>query len=127
MSAARGVNGEPDLSLLLHALASPATVFVLGAGASAPEVPTVSQLPAYLRPFARYLTSIPATGLPDSPLRKLIAPLIEEAKVATSLEQVWPGMMTAGTIAVLIEDMIARAHRRRLPQYDVFRLFNIHG
>jgi hypothetical protein len=33
--------------------------------------------------------------------------------------------MTSATVAVLLEEHIARAHWKRLPQYDVFRLFPI--
>lgn len=113
-----------DVTLLLNALAGHDTVFVLGAGASAPDIPTVSQLPGRFAPFAKQLSSFPAGPLPDSPLRRLIGPLIEEAKQATTMEQVWPGMMTAGTVAVLIEDMISCAHSKRFAQYEVFGLFS---
>lgn len=116
-----------NLTLLLHALAAQDTVFILGAGASAPEIPTVADLPRCLAPFAGRLSSFPVGPLPDSPLRRLIGPLIEDAKSATTMEDVWPGLMTAGTVAVLIEDIIANTHRKRLAQYEVFRLFSAGG
>lgn len=118
---------EVNLTLLLHALAGHDTVFVLGAGASAPQIPTIAQLPSRLAPFAETLSSFPAGSIPDSPLRRLIGPLIEDAKTATAMEGVRPALMTAGTVAVLIEDMIARTHHKHLPQYEVFRLFSSSG
>jgi hypothetical protein len=114
-----------DTDLLLTALGGPKTAFVLGAGASAPDVPTIGEIPDRLAHFASHLGSFPAGPLPDSPLRTLIAPLIERARRATDFSEVWPGMMTPGTIAVLLEDIIARAHRRPMTQYEVFRLFSV--
>lgn len=112
---------------LFTALGSPGTVFVLGAGASAPEVPTINQIPSRLAPFASRLSGFPAGPQPASPLRELIRPLIERAEVADDFADVWAGMMTAGTVAVLIEDIIQRAHRLPMPQYEVFRLFSVYA
>lgn len=112
---------------LFAALSAPDTVFVLGAGASAPDVPTINQIPDRLAPFAADLSGFPAGPQPESPLRDLIRPLIERANVATTFADVWPGMMTAGTVAVLIEDIIQRAHRLPMPQYEVFQLFSVYA
>jgi hypothetical protein len=109
--------------LLLNALAIPGATFVLGAGASAPNVPTLGQLPVVLAPFASQLSSFPAGRIADSPLRDLIAPLIARARVTTTLGEWKSGAMTSATIAVLIEYLIDLAHRRPLPQYAVFALF----
>jgi hypothetical protein len=117
----------PGLELLLDALACEGTVFILGAGASAPHIPTLGQLPDRLAPLAKELSSFSAGPIPDSPLRQLIGPLIATARFATTLEDYLPGAMTSGTIAVLLEDIIAQAHWQRLPQYDAFSLFPVSG
>lgn len=113
-----------DFTLLFHALASSETVFVLGAGASMPEIPTIASLPNALRPYAKYINSFPAGRYADSPLRELIEPLIAESRLATSIEGFLPGAMSPGFIAALIEDLILQAHYREMPQYAVFSLFD---
>jgi len=115
------MSGHP-LHLLLTALGTPNSCFVLGAGASSPEVPTIAQLPDRLAPYAAQLGSFPARAIPDSPLRHLIAPLIGRARVTTSLDEWKAAGMTDSTIAVLLEHMIAAAHWQPLVQYSVFRL-----
>jgi hypothetical protein len=113
---------EP-LDLLLDALATDSASFILGAGASVPHVPTLAQIPATIAPFAQFLTGFPGSPIQDSPLRRLIAPLIEGANATTSLNEWKVCGMTSSTVAVLLEQLIAQAHWQRLPQYDVFRLF----
>jgi hypothetical protein len=108
--------------LLIDALGTEGACFVLGAGASAPHVPTMAQLPARLNAFVGQLRSFPAGRVLNSPLTQLIAPLIERATQATTLEEWKAGAMTPATIAVGIAHLIAAAHWRRLPQYDVFSL-----
>ena len=110
-----------SLALLIDALGTPGASYVLGAGASAPHVPTMAQLPEKLAAYASRLTSFPASKLPDSPLRRLIGPMIERAANATTIEAWKPAGMTPATIAVALEDTIAAAHWQPLPQYAVFR------
>lgn len=112
-----------SLDLLLDALATEGASFILGAGASVPHVPTLAQIPGTIEPFAQSLGGFPASPIQDSPLRRLIAPLIDgPPNVPTSLDEWKVRGMTSSTIAVLIEQLIAQAHWQRLPQYDVFRL-----
>lgn len=113
---------EP-LDLLLDALATDGASFILGAGASVPHVPTLGQIPGTIASLAKLLSGFPASPIQDSPLRRLIAPLIDGANVTRSLNEWKACGMTSSTIAVLTEQLIAEAHWQRLPQYDVFRLF----
>jgi hypothetical protein len=108
--------------LLLDALATEGACFVLGAGASVPHVPTLAQIPGAIAPFAQTLGGFPASPLLDSPLRRLIAPLIDAPPDPQSLNDLKVRGMTSSTIAVLVEQLIQQAHWQRLPQYDVFRL-----
>jgi len=118
---------EP-LELLLDALAIDCACFILGAGASVPHVPTLAQIPGTIATFAQALSSIPASPIADSPLRRLIAPLIDGlTNVPTSLNEWKVRGMTSSTIAVLIEQLIAHAHWQRLPQYEVFHLFPLNA
>ncbi len=68
-----------SLALLIDALGTPGASYVLGAGASVPHVPTMAKLPEKLAAYASRLTSFPASKIPDSPLRRLIGPMIERA------------------------------------------------
>ena len=108
--------------LLLDALSADGTSYILGAGASSPHVPTLSDLPRRVALYSSRLGSFAAGGLPDSPLRRLIAPMIEKALTATTLEEWKPSAMTPATIAVILEHVITTAHWLPLPQYEVFRL-----
>lgn len=110
------------LDLLLDGLSRPHGSVVLGAGASAPDVPTIANIPQALARFVPLLGGFPAGPIQDSPLRRLISPLIEEAAVTSSFERWKLGAMTSATVAVLLEETIAQSHWHRLPQYDVFRL-----
>ncbi len=111
------------LDLLFDDLATDGAAFILGAGASAPHIPTLGEIPNALAPLAEKLTSFPPGPIEDSPLRRLIEPLIEKAKFANTVEDWLPGAMTSATVAVLMEHQIVRAQWERLPQYEVFRLF----
>jgi hypothetical protein len=110
------------LELLLDSMAIDGAAYVLGAGASMPDVPTLAQLPNAMAPFASHLGSFPASPIAKSALRSLVEPLIQASKSATTLAEWYPGAMTSATIAVLLEHIINIAHWRRLPQYDVFSL-----
>ena len=112
-----------SVELLLNAIADD-TVFVLGAGASAPHVPTLGQIPERFASFGPQLGAYPSEAIPDSPLRQLIGPLIEGA---STFEEYLQGQMTSETIGVLLEHFIAQAHWQRLPQYDVFGLFSLNS
>ena len=68
-----------SIRLLLNALTDDA-VYVMGAGASVPHVPTLGQMPDILAGFAPQLGAYPAEAIPDSPLRRLIQPLIDRAR-----------------------------------------------
>lgn len=114
--------GVTPIDLLLNALCIEGTSYILGAGASAPHVPTMAQIPGRVTAFASRLTSFPAGPLPDSPLRRLVAPMIEEAMAATSIEGWRPSAMTSASIAIVLEHLISEASWRRLPQYAVFGL-----
>lgn len=114
-----------SLELLFDCLACDGVSFVLGAGASAPHVPTLGQIPTAFRRIAARLGSFPASPIPDSPLRQLIQPLMHTSLAPPSPDDWKAGAMTSATIAVLLEEHIARAHRQHLPQYKVFRLFPI--
>ena len=72
--------------------------------------------------YASRLGSFPASGVADSALRRLIAPMIERARTATTIEAWKPAGMTTAAIAVALDDTIAAAHWQPLPQYAVFRL-----
>jgi len=113
--------GNP-INLLVDALASDGATFVLGAGASAPQVPTIAQLPKAVKRYASLLTSFPAGRLPPSPLRDLVAPMIAEALAATTVEDWRPAGMTPASISVILEYLISQAHWQRLPQYAIFHL-----
>jgi hypothetical protein len=110
------------LDLLLSALATEGACFILGAGASVPHVPTLAQIPGAIAPFAQTLGGFPASPLQDSPLRRLIAPLIDAPANPQSSDDWKVHGMTSSTIAVLLEQLIQQAHWQRLPQYDIFRL-----
>ena len=110
------------LDLLLDALSTDDTCFIVGAGASSPHVPTMAQLPGALASYAPRLSSFAATSFADSPLRLLIAPMIEAAKTTSSLDEWKAASMTPATIGVLLEHLITKAHWVPLPQYDVFHL-----
>lgn len=118
---------DQPLGLLLTALGTPHSCYVLGAGASAPEVPTIAQLPDRAASYARLLSSWPASPIPSSPLRQLIAPLIERAQRTPSLGNWKAAGMTDTTVALVLEDLIATAHWRPLTQYSVFRLFPLNA
>jgi hypothetical protein len=110
------------LDLLIDAFSIDGTCYVLGAGASSPHVPTMAQLSERLASYATRLSSFPTSRLPDSPLRRLIAPMIDQALTATTLDGWKPLAMTPATIAIALEHLIATAHWLPLPQYAVFRL-----
>ena len=114
--------GSYPLDLLINALSAYNTCYILGAGASSPHVPTMSQLPDRLAPYAVRLGSFPGGRGPDSPLRRLIDPLIEKALSIGTLEAWKASAMTPATIAVALEHVIAAAHWLPLPQYAVFQL-----
>jgi hypothetical protein len=110
------------VELLLGALSASEGTYVLGAGASAPHVPTIGQIPDRIAPFGTRLGSLSVGPIPDSPLRRLIAPLIEKSRYATTMVDFLSGALNSATIAVILEDWIAQAHWMRLPQYNVFGL-----
>ena len=116
------MSGDP-LHLLLTSFGTHRSCFVLGAGASAPDVPTIAQLPHSIASYATRLGSFPAAPIPDSPIRRLISPLIDRALLTTSLEEWKAAAMTDATVAVLLEYLIAKSHCQPLVQYSVFRLF----
>jgi hypothetical protein len=112
----------PPFDLLLDGLGTSGAVFVLGAGASMPDVPTIDRIPLIVARSLALLSDFPASPIPDSPLRRLISPLIAAAETTSSLEKWKLGAVTSATVAAVIEETIAQAHWHRLPQYDVFRL-----
>lgn len=116
-----------DLELLLRALSDPDASFVLGAGASAPDVPTFAQLAQKIAGEVGRLSSFPASTIPDSGLRALMQPVIDLAKRTSDLQEWKAGSMTTATIAVVLQQIISRAHLRSLPQYRVFALLPLTG
>jgi hypothetical protein len=118
--------GNP-IHLLVDALIQPSASFVLGAGASAPHVPTVGQLPAKVAPYASLVRSFTPSAQPASPLRELLAPMIEEAQLATTMQEFYPAVMTTASIATVLEHLISNAHWQRLPQYAIFSLLPLNA
>jgi hypothetical protein len=51
-------------------------------------------------------------------------PILDQARMTTELEEWKAGSMTTASIAVILENIISRAHGLRLPQYAVFALFS---
>ena len=112
------------LTNLLIALGTSDACFVLGAGASWPHVPTTGQMPDRFRQFAPRITSFPASKQPDFPIRHLMDPIAVD--VLNTMEGLGNWKMhhwTADTIAVVLEQTIACAHKVNPPQYRVFQLF----
>lgn len=109
------------LDLLVESFTVDHACYVLGAGASAPHVPTMGQLPERIASYAPRLGSF-APSLPDSPLRRLLGPILEEALTTSSLDRWKAGAMTPATIAIILQDLIAAAHWIPIPQYSVFGL-----
>lgn len=112
-----------SLAFLVHALSSPRAAFILGAGASAPQVPTFASLASRLAEYATRLSGFPASPIPNSGLRALMSPVIEQARNTSDLAEWKAGAMTTATIAIVLEHLISSAHFRRLPQYEAFALF----
>jgi hypothetical protein len=113
-----------EFDLLIHALSTPRAAFVLGAGASSPAVPTFNQLAGKIASYTPLLNSFPAAPIPRSGLRDLMQPVLDQARMTTELEEWKAGSMTTASIAVILENIISRAHGVRLPQYAVFGLFS---
>jgi hypothetical protein len=116
------MQGYP-LDLLIGALGMDRSCYVLGAGASAPDVPPMGQLPDRIASYAPRLGSF-APSLPDSPIRRLLGPVIAEALTTSSLDKWKAGAMTPASIAYVLQDLITAAHWVPLPQYAVFHLFS---
>lgn len=110
-----------SLELLLNALSDYRTCYVLGAGASAPQVPPMRYLSDRIAAYAPRLGSF-AVSVPDSPLRRLIASVIDDALTTSSLDKWKAGAMTTATIALVLQDIISAAHFIPLPQYAAFQL-----
>jgi hypothetical protein len=115
---------QHDLALIIHALSAPGASFILGAGASAPAVPTFAQLTSAIASHSDRLSSFPASLIPPSGLRDLMQPVLDQAQRTTDLSEWKAGAMTTATIAAILEQVISRAHRLSLPQYGVFSLFS---
>ena len=116
---------QHDLSLILQALSASGAAFVLGAGASAPDVPTLAQLAKAIARKANRLYSFPASTIPRSGLRDLMQPVLDQAQATSDLTEWKAGAMTTATIAVILEQIISGAHHVSLPQYRVFSLFSL--
>lgn len=114
-----------DLGLILHALSTPDAAFVLGAGASAPAVPTFAQLATKIAKNADRLLIFPASPIPSSALRDLMQPVLGRAQTTSQPVEWQAGAMTTATIAAILEQLISRAHCLSLPQYQVFSLFSL--
>jgi hypothetical protein len=115
---------DQHVDLLLTALGARHGCFILGAGASAPEVPTIAQLPGRVAAYASHVNSWPASLGPDTRFRSLISTLIERARLTGSLKEWKQASLTDGSVAAILQHMIASAHSRGLPQ-SVFRLFPV--
>lgn len=108
--------------LLLGALGSDHGCYILGSGASMPHVPTLARLGASLGAYSSFVRSFGAAPLPDSPLRRLLGELLADSATATTFAEFMPAVMTPATIAIALEDLVARAQATYLPQYAVFAL-----
>lgn len=116
---------QHDLALILDALSKPGAALVLGAGASAPVVPTFAQLANAIASHVDRLSSFPASTIPRSGLRDLMQPVLDQARRTSDPKDWKAGAMTTATIAAILEQIISRAHRVSLPQYRVFSLFSL--
>lgn len=116
---------QHDLALIIQALSAPGASFILGAGASAPAVPTFAQLGRTIASHVDRLSGFPASKIPRSGLRDLMQPVLDQAQRTTDLAEWKAGAMTTATIAAILEQIISRAHRLSLPQYRVFSLFSL--
>ena len=114
-----------DMALLLHALSAPGVSFILGAGASAPNLPTFAQLPSAISANVDRLRRFPASPIQQSGLRALVQPIIQQAQRTSELAEWKAGAMTTATIAAILHRQLSRAHARPLPQYRVFALFPV--
>ena len=106
-------------SFLLEALLDPGTCVVLGAGASAPDLPLVGQIADAVGPHAVEVGSYPAERLPPSPARSLIKP----AHFDLSFLEYWKRSQLTDAAANLCLAQIFGRQRPCPPQYTVFRCF----
>lgn len=110
------------MSLFLSALAMPGTCFVLGAGASAPDLPVTGEIATRLGEFTPLLGSFGVVPLPNSRVRQL--GLTGSRAPMESLEYAWEWHRTAASTAVLLRHVLRSTAQEGLSQYRVFRLFD---
>lgn len=115
-----------SLSELLRDVFQPRTCYVLGAGASAPDVPLTSGIWSIALESQGLLSSWPGGPIKSSWLRREVARELGSYGNAT-LEGWKLVAQTSATLNVLLEQRLARARRLKLPQYEVFSLFPKEG
>lgn len=108
--------------MLFSALAMPGACFVLGAGASAPELPLTGEIGNRLGSFTRLLGSFGVMPLPTTPVRQL--GMTGSTAPRESLEYVWQAHRTAASTAVLLRHILRSTAGTCPSQYEVFRFFD---
>lgn len=109
-----------SLAFLCLALAEEEGCFVIGSGASHPEIPVTSRLADRLRPLIKQVGGFPAAVLPPSPFNRFLQ---LTRRSDSLLDHFKLTRLTGPTLAVAIEQTLRPSQYLHLAQYSVFELF----
>ncbi len=117
----------PSLQTLLSALEEPSSCFVLGAGASAPIVPTAAQLGAHVRKRLLATGTFPANPIPRDAISDRILGAAGRASFDlsddASIEEEFVARLSPAAVrAAAVELLRPEASSCAPPQYQVFGL-----